>query len=259
MAKKRLGRLPVGMQEWTTIVKQITLRNVTKIDETTITEDAMHIIFILLALMLLCPAAGPLAADNLFGNGGGSGHDLPDEPPAMKKERLEQEAMRKQREAERKAAYEAEKAQKEKVFTDLLFVARTAAAKIEKPNGKYLILSDDNPQVKAFSKKFFNLASSTQIPKEKLAMAQTFTALWKKCGYSLDATFYHFFKGLSLNQYLEASRNGALNTLSPLIAVCGTKADLERALQEGVLSRASAIAYFEATIKARKAQQEMGM
>lgn len=134
----------------------------------------------------------------------------------------------------------------------MLNVAQSSEAKFEKPSGKpYPMFTEDMMEFAKFNQDMYGVLApemgSIQGDKEGIRTCQIFAAAWQKLGYSFDATIFKTYRGISPDQYMWLASTRRAETFLPLIMILNNENALKKALAEGIVSRASVVAYLEAT------------
>lgn len=141
----------------------------------------------------------------------------------------------------------------EQKIAALLQIAQTVKARLEKPAGKAYPMFIDDMAFADFNQALFGALApemgDIQGDKEGIRTFLAFADAWRKLGYAFDATILKTYSGISPDRYMWLGSTRRAETFLPLIMILNDENVLKKALAEGVVSRASVVAYLESTLE----------
>ena len=148
----------------------------------------------------------------------------------------------------------------EQKIATLLQIAKTAPAQSEKARGRAFPVLTANPQ--AYKRLDSELANAMikhrdSIMSKDIFIQQTGVAkAWEDIGYSLDATFRDTFFQITPDQNFNIRRDGTMNLFLITSQLFQEEKILKDALERGLISRDSAVAYLSSTQRLMAAMKQ---
>lgn len=151
----------------------------------------------------------------------------------------------------------------EEKLLGLLAVAQNTPAKLEKPRGRaFPLFTCSMREAQEFDRKLTPILLTkyqSAKPDTPIENAKLMEKCWQEIGYSYDASFYKAFHNLSPEEYYKNQTQRNFEIFLVLMELFQDENLLKEALAEGVVSRASAIAFLEATLNFGEYGRRVGL
>ena len=149
----------------------------------------------------------------------------------------------------------------EQKIANLLQLAKTAHAQSEKAGGRSFPALTANAQTyKRLDSELTNamIKYRDSIMSKDFLIKQEYVAkAWEDIGYSLDSTFRDTFSSITLDQYFRCQRDGIFNLFLITLQLFQDESTLKTALEKGLVSRDSAVAFLSATQRVSDAMKQV--
>lgn len=146
----------------------------------------------------------------------------------------------------------AKRSQEEEKLLALLQAAQNAPAKLEKPQVRaFPLFTCSLREAQEFDRKLTPILLTKYQPTKPdtpIENAKLMEKCWQEIGYSYDASFYKAFHNLSPEEYYKNQMQRKFEIFLVLMAPFQDEKLLKEALAEGVISKASAIAFLSANL-----------